>query len=139
MIRRPPRSTRTDTLFPYTTLFRSLIELRGKTIRLGRRHVRALGQIIALHLRVIDKMQSDGAATLDQHVPGQRARREIRFADRSDEHTSELLSLMRISHDVCCLKTNTCSLNRKRNRMNLHTLSDDELTPSSPQEEDSIR
>src|SRR3546814_3705097 len=59
-----------------------LIELRGKTIRLGRRHVRALGQIIALHLRVIDKMQSDGAATLDQHVPGQRARREIRFADR---------------------------------------------------------
>src|SRR3546814_9863687 len=78
MIRRPPRSTRTDTLFPYTTLFRS---------RLGRSRYQRHG----LH------SAGDG---------GPRGRRQAARADRrrSEEHTSELQSLMRISYAVFCLK-----------------------------------
>src|SRR3546814_2420148 len=72
MIRRPPRSTRTDTLFPYTTLFRSA---RDQKFEIGER------------VRVY--MRRDGAA---------------RVAKRSEEHTSELQSLMRISYAVFCLK-----------------------------------
>src|SRR3546814_7675663 len=78
MIRRPPRSTRTDTLFPYTTLFRSLLLLDGLT--LGR----------------TDLPLSDAC---DQSMP-------CGFA-RSEEHTSELQSLMRISYAVFCLKKKT--------------------------------
>src|SRR3546814_17759120 len=74
MIRRPPRSTRTDTLFPYTTLFRS-----------GRAG-----------------LQSRGRCARDAHP--RRWRRRVRVASRSEEHTSELQSLMRISYAVFCLK-----------------------------------
>src|SRR3546814_15514807 len=70
MIRRPPRSTRTDTLFPYTTLFRSV---RGAHPRPGPR--------------------GPGGRSALRHVAG-----------RSEEHTSELQSLMRISYAVFCLK-----------------------------------
>src|SRR3546814_3157607 len=74
MIRRPPRSTRTDTLFPYTTLFRS-----------------------------------GHAAGAARHLPGRRRRLldprlGRRRGARSEEHTSELQSLMRISYAVFCLK-----------------------------------
>src|SRR3546814_2279324 len=80
MIRRPPRSTRTDTLFPYTTLFRSLrgarvpvegVGPRGRGVGFDRKH--------------------DGATTGSDRC-------------RSEEHTSELQSLMRISYAVFCLK-----------------------------------
>src|SRR3546814_10454766 len=83
MIRRPPRSTRTDTLFPYTTLFRSLA---GK----GRR------QQERLHGRAV-------------HPAGgqDRARRRHAVRERSEEHTSELQSLMRISYAVFCLNKHT--------------------------------
>src|SRR3546814_20240082 len=87
MRRRPPRSTRTDTLFPYTTLFRSLA--RSIPARLGRS----------------DRMSPQ--------VPSASARPESSFAqgpsshDRSEEHTSELQSLMRISYAVFCLKKKT--------------------------------
>src|SRR3546814_12697639 len=77
MIRRPPRSTRTDTLFPYTTLFRSQHQ---KEICLAR-----------------DRAQPVVAQRLD------RADKSRQFA-RSEEHTSELQSLMRISYAVFCLK-----------------------------------
>src|SRR3546814_8758124 len=80
MIRRPPRSTRTDTLFPYTTLFRSA-QYRPQAVRSARR--RALAAWSAVQ------------------------RRAARFGDgcvRSEEHTSELQSLMRISYAVFCLK-----------------------------------
>src|SRR3546814_1146911 len=79
MIRRPPRSTRTDTLFPYTTLFRSQ---EGRRLRRRQFH-RAL--------------QVDGT----RPDPPRRAGGERR---RSEEHTSELQSLMRISYAVFCLK-----------------------------------
>src|SRR3546814_6364976 len=80
MIRRPPRSTRTDTLFPYTTLFRSASSRGNRsTIRpCDRSHYAAFGR-----------------ALFRPHNP------ELH---RSEEHTSELQSLMRISYAVFCLK-----------------------------------
>src|SRR3546814_5850692 len=77
MIRRPPRSTRTDTLFPYTTLFRSVYSF----VRLNRHFV-----IFILHLC------KDTASIV------------ARTQARSEEHTYELQSLMRISYAVFCLK-----------------------------------
>src|SRR3546814_14251075 len=97
MIRRPPRSTRTDTLFPYTTLFRSRRPRRGE-----RRH--RVDQ-------VLDAVHRDDAVRGRQRievrrVAGDRAGmggRDPRPV-RSEEHTSELQSLMRISYAVFCLK-----------------------------------
>src|SRR3546814_7061045 len=84
MIRRPPRSTRTDTLFPYTTLFRSLPRFRG------RRHRRCRGGCV-------------------------RRRGAPRHRLRSEEHTSELQSLMRISYAVFCLKKKKKPKKNKQN------------------------
>src|SRR3546814_4639260 len=81
MIRRPPRSTRTDTLFPYTTLFRSL---EGEGVAAAQHEVHA-----------------------DQEAPGERDAHLVLVhppQERSEEHTSELQSLMRISYAVFCLK-----------------------------------
>src|SRR3546814_2031055 len=85
MIRRPPRSTRTDTLFPYTTLFRS-IPYKGE----GPAVMDLLGKHVDVYL-------------------GTNA------AARSEEHTSELQSLMRISYAVFCLKKK----NKKGNKNNI--------------------
>src|SRR3546814_5148734 len=96
MIRRPPRSTRTDTLFPYTTLFRSENEtvrdlFGGEAVFTGR-----IG------------MTPEGAITLTQlsgRAPDFRLSGSGRYEPgRSEEHTSELQSLMRISYAVFCLK-----------------------------------
>src|SRR3546814_5716775 len=93
MIRRPPRSTRTDTLFPYTTLFRSRIaHHRGAG---GQR----AGRAGARHRPVF-------RARL-QHREPDRDRGRPAPAPRSEEHTSELQSLMRISYAVFCLKKKT--------------------------------
>src|SRR3546814_19683678 len=98
MIRRPPRSTRTDTLFPYTTLFRAALSLRGR---------------------------EKGAST-PSVTPGHR-RNMIRSARafyvvsllsmfiRSEEHTSELQSLMSISYAVFCLKKKTTNKTTPQN------------------------
>src|SRR3546814_5526103 len=93
MIRRPPRSTRTDTLFPYTTLFRS--------------PARAFGHAIELH-----EVAPEDRSRAAQHIFGDRRcaigdgtePRIIAGCGRSEEHTSELQSLMRISYAVFCLK-----------------------------------
>src|SRR3546814_2025464 len=92
MIRRPPRSTRTDTLFPYTTLFRS-----GHTCRRCARDARrvVLGEAVG----AADRGE---AAVGGKDVAARRQRRA-----RSEEHTSELQSLMRISYAVFCLKKKT--------------------------------
>src|SRR3546814_7665479 len=91
MIRRPPRSTRTDTLFPYTTLFRSPVD-----------HAR---DVVALAERVAQHAHQRGLA-LDRRQPlAVEAKLEHpRLPARSEEHTSELQSLMRISYAVFCLK-----------------------------------
>src|SRR3546814_17103134 len=93
MIRRPPRSTRTDTLLPYTTLFRSIIR-QADVIHLQERSV--LYVIVAVIL-VIDKRGIEYVRS--------------RVVDRSEEHTSELQSLMRISYAVFCLKKKKYSNN----------------------------
>src|SRR3546814_8105537 len=92
MIRRPPRSTRTDTLFPYTTLFRSarLDHLTGLDPALGERDQLA-GADLAKQLAADD-------------VEGTALRGDDVAVVRSEEHTSELQSLMRISYAVFCLK-----------------------------------
>src|SRR3546814_8191364 len=87
MIRRPPRSTRTDTLFPYTTLFRS-----HRTPG-----VPALAGLIAGENCEIGVVRAHICASRHAGSLGQRS-------VRSEEHTSELQSLMRISYAVFCLK-----------------------------------
>src|SRR3546814_3202897 len=95
MIRRPPRSTRTDTLFPYTTLFRS-VDGRGQRHR--PRHGLAAGPTrLALRAGGPQCGSAGGLA-------GGAARGGIERRCRSEEHTSELQSLMRISYAVFCLK-----------------------------------
>src|SRR3546814_1820704 len=92
MIRRPPRSTRTDTLFPYTTLFRSL------TARHPAAEVAAaLAEVGIAHLAAAPVQQLSGGEF-------QRALLARALIRRSEEHTSELQSLMRISYAVFCLK-----------------------------------
>src|SRR3546814_7982421 len=89
MIRRPPRSTRTDTLFPYTTLFRSLHGVVQRLLhdahRIERRLRRQVGEF---------------RQRLDFPV---ETNTQFRQPRRSEEHTSELQSLMRISYAVFCL------------------------------------
>src|SRR3546814_6367781 len=94
MIRRPPRSTRTDTLFPYTTLFRSPA--------LGQRSNVAL----ALGLRGGRRAHAVSPCSARNGRPSNCA--------RSEEHTSELQSLMRISYAVFCLKKKKYEKTRKK-------------------------
>src|SRR3546814_10367372 len=116
MVRRPPRSTRTDTLCPYTTLFRSLLRRGGKRHD-ETTHSRAMqggrGRARNLHDHQIglasSRNESDCgslAVTGGNILPG-----HIMATDdgllRSEEHTSELQTLMRSTYDVFCLKKNT--------------------------------
>src|SRR3546814_6436395 len=97
MIRRPPRSTRTDTLFPYTTLFRSLAQeaLDGARALIA-------GDYGDAYLPDAPRQYKS------KQKNAQEAHEAIRPTDlRSEEHTSELQSLMRISYAVFCLKTKT--------------------------------
>src|SRR3546814_2881281 len=88
MIRRPPRSTRTDTLFPYTTLFRSRVRHAADPVLLA-------GDVIMP--RRVAAPPPDPARSAAGTAGG-------RTHARSEEHTSELQSLMRISYAVFCLK-----------------------------------
>src|SRR3546814_1269363 len=91
MIRRPPRSTRTDTLFPYTTLFRSSSQLPMTIMACARSAaVRASSRRLAGSTRSLFQKRSKVC--------------DAWRATRSEEHTSELQSLMRISYAVFCLK-----------------------------------
>src|SRR3546814_3172125 len=90
MIRRPPRSTRTDTLFPYTTLFRSHWHSSGR----GPNGMNG----ILYKIEMIEPSLSGGSHGNGMNHVLQRKK------GRSEEHTSELQSLMRISYDVFCLK-----------------------------------
>src|SRR3546814_1470937 len=110
MIRRPPRSTRTDTLFPYTTLFRSAFQLAFILPNTFRR-LFAEGAFsvafVPMYSRALHRSESEGG--------GEAA--AAKFADdvlsvflwRSEEHTSELQSLMRTSYAVFCLKKKNTS------------------------------
>src|SRR3546814_10053098 len=101
MLPRPPRSTRTDTLFPYTTLFRSLRDGRGRSARAGRAGAaRARPQRSTASPRLVDRGRSGQEGTELEPLVDRLAT----CPRRSEEHTSELQSLMRISYAVFCLK-----------------------------------
>src|SRR3546814_8227418 len=119
IIRRPPRSTRTDTLFPYTTLFRS------------DRHPAALLRRQSKIDQHADRADADPVQGLqnprqlrlhpdrrpDPRSPGRRS-----TARRSEEHTSELQSLMRISYAVFCLKKKNNNLSNNPSTYKYNTL-----------------
>src|SRR3546814_10280286 len=117
MIRRPPRSTRTDTLFPCTTLFRAFVA-RGR----GGVQGREMGADVARHRagrhlwRDLHAYRS-GRRELRLRDPGRIAGRAAAYAarPRSEEHTSELQSLMRISYAVFCLKKKKKLINNYSN------------------------
>src|SRR3546814_6134392 len=117
MLRRPPRSTLTDTLFPYTTLFRSTAY--GAELILtpasqgGMEYARDLAT----------SMQAEGKGkVLDQFANGDNPRAHIETTGpRSEEHTSELQSLMRISYAVFCLKTKNKKRQSNTNNTRLST------------------
>src|SRR3546814_4982659 len=137
MIRRPPRSTRTDTLFPYTTLFRSLCDryraaesahaIDRKRLDQRREHgwrgeqdrrfaLEDRSSRAGLSCR--RRGQADRVAGRKRHRrwPSLCALYRRSAPDRSEEHTSELQSLMRISYAVFCLK--------KKNKIIIHTTSE---------------
>src|SRR3546814_2127720 len=95
MIRRPPRSTRTDTLFPYTTLFRSTLSVGVKKLE------DELGVLIFARTKSAVRLTPVGEGIVTQ------AQKVLAQAQRSEEHTSELQSLMRLSYAVFCLKKTT--------------------------------
>src|SRR3546814_10583273 len=137
MIRRPPRSTRTDTLFPYTTLFRS-VQTRGDRHQFGRRRRIEIGSAEArgalertvlveddalvdqcrprqevsevLRMAAIfgevhhgsNLTRPDAAGNAGAGAPRRQRRDRVWWPTRSEEHTSELQSLMRISYAVFC-------------------------------------
>src|SRR3546814_3100368 len=101
MIRRPPRSTRTDTLFPYTTLFRST------TARQGGRQAEEGGRKETLSPQGKDGLAHASLRHCERSEAIQGGLRNAGLPrGRSEEHTSELQSLMRISYAVFCLKNN---------------------------------
>src|SRR3546814_10295844 len=117
MTRRQPRVTLTDTLFPYTTLFRSgryrqraIVDLRKPCQRAGERRLRAAGDWCAAGARAsrggYRQHDRGGAAWCDRcsRLPGDELTQHGPGGWRSEEHTSELQSLMRISYAVFCLK-----------------------------------
>src|SRR3546814_4130605 len=101
MIRRPPRSTRTDTLFPYTTLFRSLLGVALPNTPPYRTEGHLIGELegddtwrYESFKGMVGKSDLEGTLVYQLRQP----------RSRSEEHTSELQSLMRISYAVFCLK-----------------------------------
>src|SRR3546814_3781342 len=127
MIRRPPRSTRTDILFPYSTIFRSGLEglhRQGLALLALRRHVSAPETVLA-------RVTGDRPAPIALHRPGRpgcagawrrfagpqwrlrRAHLQRGLERRSEEHTSELQSPMRISYAVFCLNNTIKSQSRQ--------------------------
>src|SRR3546814_5262929 len=110
MIRRPPRSTRTDTLFPYTTLVRSQDNEEQRRRRKAdddRREDQGLRQRIGVARGIADRAWIENR----RHSRTQSPHAKNEQVDRSEEHTSELQSLMRISYAVFCLKKKNYSSN----------------------------
>src|SRR3546814_6848886 len=102
MIRRPPRSTRTDTLFPYTTLFRSALMKTQIVV------------LLAASVLALSACKNETSTAQEEAAEAQSAMEQAGDS-RSEEHTSELQSLMRISYAVFCLKK------KKKNTTNTNT------------------
>src|SRR3546814_1156407 len=115
MIRRPPRSTRTDTLFPYTTLFRSPGTAPPPADRGGARDGGADPARGVRRRRLSDQ-------PLHRPLLHRDAARQEHHLSRSEEHTSELQSLMRISYAVFCLKKKNIQTYNSSDQVTAHTL-----------------
>src|SRR3546814_1665775 len=114
MIRRPPRSTCTDTLFPYTTLFRSasrVVDIRW----LSPLPEAAIVEAVAAcrNVLIVDETRRTGGVA-EALMALLTERTQVPHARRSEEHTSELQSLMRNSYAVFCLKKKTPTLNEHK-------------------------
>src|SRR3546814_9898561 len=117
MKRRPPRSTRTDTLFPYTTLFRSPAHrnaIHGVARLMDYQDVR----YAALYL---DRLEAVAALDAEPfELTAETARYLALWMSRSEEHTSELQSLMRISYAVFCLKKKTHKVQQYHSQITIY-------------------
>src|SRR3546814_3506661 len=121
MTPRPPRSTRTDTLFPYTTLFRSLADIAAE---IGRGRAAVAERVTLLGLRrssVRPWTEFDDAELV----------RRYGSDPRSEEHTSELQSLMRISYAVFCLKKKKVISSKSEQEHCIHTRNKSAQTTST--------
>src|SRR3546814_7451581 len=119
MTRRPPRSTRTDTLFPYTTLFRSCRDPRAARLacdQIAWRYRYEDGRCFVL-------ARDDGPYAADPRLSRWKRHGSARACrrGRSEEHTSELQSLMRISYAVFCLKKKKLNTHRIHEKYNNRT------------------
>src|SRR3546814_7805661 len=121
MIRRPPRSTRTDTLFPYTTLFRSVSPSRDEDAggyllvpAVIARLLLPIALVVAAHFFLRGHNEPGGGFVAGLVIAIALLMQSLMSGTRSEEHTSELQSLMRISYAVFCLK-------KKNRRKNGHT------------------
>src|SRR3546814_8437552 len=104
MIRRTPRATLTDTLFPYTTLFRS-VELAGERARIVTvARQRGFEVVNRPRQHLLDDLGRDGLGSEAEALLEGECQVHVTLMGRSEEHTSELQSLMRISYAVFCLK-----------------------------------
>src|SRR3546814_1252747 len=113
MIRRPPRSTRTDTLFPYTTLFRSGERFAGTHLIVDLWGAERIDDLAYVEDTLRECVEAAKATLLHIHLHHFTPNDGISGV-RSEEHTSELQSLMRISYAVFCLK-------KKKNTTITHT------------------
>src|SRR3546814_4922336 len=111
MIRRPPRSTRTDTLFPYTTLFRSVFpclshfdSLQDFAARHEDSACASEGEQLSPQARILLDVNDSPLRRSQCKSVDDEKRLKFSLDGRSEEHTSELQSLMRISYAVFCLK-----------------------------------
>src|SRR3546814_2216643 len=111
MIRRPPRSTRTDTLFPYTTLFRSLSSRAPPITRSGNPLLIDLAKVTALIEEIAAEDALPRFQALAAHEIHEKAAGEVvtvvdvavqKLLARAEDHTSELPSGTRVAHAVCC-------------------------------------
>src|SRR3546814_10448720 len=120
MIRRPPRSTRTDTLFPYTTLFRSIAGPRGSFLvpTAFDWHL-LIGDETAIPAiaRRLEELPAASKAIVIIKIKSDAAKLEL-SSQRSEEHTSELQSLMRNSYAVFCLKKKKSHIKHKNKHLN---------------------
>src|SRR3546814_10167226 len=113
MIRRPPRSTRTDTLFPYTTLFRSVLAWFDANNRATAMGVKQTGVPVgAIVVALVAAAVGEDWRLLAAALSATMLVTTILY--RSEEHTSELQSLMRISYAVFCLKKKKKQTNTKQ-------------------------
>src|SRR3546814_8404608 len=123
MILRPPRSTRTDTLFPYTTLFRSRVTWQ----RRHRREEEAIRERSGADAATLGRPTFAGPRLQRQPLVDESVLRALESAAgsgprRSEEHTSELQSLMRISYAVFCLNKNKNDIIPEHTKPHTHTI-----------------